>query len=193
VVMRHGILKSNMKTAFVLISLGLLAGCTSVPTDIQYGPAGHVMGFDSGYSELRRGIETWAVRYTGDQYMTGSTVRDLTLLRSAEVTMKAGFSWFVITDKINESGHDLRDTSVSGNHSAQISSGQSSGSTKANPGDKTTTRTANTRFISQYRYEIKCFREAPDIPAVLEAKAVAAELRAKYGIEGSAPIPSTDN
>ena len=179
-----------MKTALVLMSIGFLAACNSIPTDVHYGPVGAVAGIDGGYSELRRGIDTWAVRYTGDQYMTGTTVRDLTLLRCAEIAKKAGFQWFVITDKINESGHDLRDTTVNANpvqYTDRSSSGASSGqmaakTSTAGPGEATPTRMSNTRFISQYRYEIKCFREDPGDAEALDAAVVESELRAKYGI-----------
>jgi len=174
-----------MRTALVLTALGFLAACTSVPTNVQYGPVGTVAGVDGGYSELRRGIDTWAVRSTGDQYMAGSTVRDLTLLRSAEIAKKASFQWFVITDKINESGHDLRDTTVSGDGKGQVSSGQMSAKTSGgvvDPGESTPTRTSNTKFISQYRYEIKCFREDPGDPEALDAAVVESELRTKYGL-----------
>jgi hypothetical protein len=117
--------------------------------------------------------------------MTGTTVRDLTLLRSAEIAKKASFQWFMVTDKINESGHDLRDTTVSGSAKGQVSSGQMAAKTAGgvvDPGETTPTRTANTRFISQYRYEIKCFREDPGDPEALDAAVVESELRTKYGL-----------
>ena len=50
------------------------------------------MGSDVGYSEMRPKTDTWSVRFVVDVYMTGSNVRDLALLRSAETGMKSGVS-----------------------------------------------------------------------------------------------------
>ena len=127
---------------------------------------------------MRRGFDTWAVRYTGDQYTAGSTVRDLALLTCADITIEAGYRWFVISEEINESGHDIKDTTFSGVPTAQVSSGWSGGVDKL-----TGTQTVNTRFFSQYRYEIQCFDEEPSEGEVFDAVLVNDHIRTKYGID----------
>ncbi|RKX35854.1 MAG: hypothetical protein DRP71_02255 [Verrucomicrobia bacterium] len=166
-----------MKVISVLTVAAFLTACSTVPTDVHYGEVGAVAGIDGGYSELRRGIDTWAIRYTGDRKMTGSTVRDLTLLRSAEVAQKAAFQWFVVTEKVDESGHNLQGTSFSGVQTTQTSSSWAGGQDTL-----TGSRTVDTRFICQYRYEIKCYREDPGDPEALDVAVVETELRTKYGI-----------
>jgi hypothetical protein len=167
-----------MKAIPFLVISGLFAACSSVPTDVHYGPVGAVAGVDGGYSSLRRTIDTWAVRYTGDQYMAGSTVRDLALLRSAEIAQNASFQWFVVTEKINESGHNLKGTTFSDVSTVQY---ETATRTKINAASGEV-RTSDTKFIPQYRYEIKCFREDPGDPEALDATVVQSELRQKYGI-----------
>jgi hypothetical protein len=160
------------------IIAGFLVGCTTIPSDVYFGP----LGTDGGYSAMRRGHETWAVRYTGNQYMTGSNVRDLTLLTCAEIAIEAGYLWFVITKEINESGHVVRETTLGGVATAQRSSGWSGGVDTL-----TGSRTTHTKFISQYRYEIQCYHEEPAEGEAFDAIQVADYIRAEYGIDQEFP------
>lgn len=162
-----------MKFFMILTASLALAGCESIPNNPYYGP----LGKDGGYSSMRRSIETWSVRYTGDTKMTGSTVRDLVLLRCSEISKEAGKSWFSILEKVNESGHITEGTSFSGPQTAQISSGWSGG-----VDNLTGSRTVDAKFISQYRFEIKCSQEKPSLEDVYNATETASELRTKYNI-----------
>ena len=169
-----------MKLSVCLASMivGSLAGCSTIPTDVYYGP----LGPDGGYSALRRGFETWAVRFTGNQYMTGSNVRDLTLLACADITIESGYLWFVIIEEVNESGHDIRETSFSGVPTAQRSSSWSGGIDTL-----TGSRTTHTRFFSQYRYEIQCYHEEPAEGEAFDAIEMADQVRTEYGIDQEDP------
>lgn len=164
----------TMRTGLVLLSIFVLGACTTVPQDVAYGPYGP----QGGYSELMRTDRTFAVRYTGHARMAGSTVRDLALLRCAEVTLASGNSWFVIEEEVNESGHDLLNTTMSGVRQTQV----------RDQSNRTVTRTessaqfSETEFISQYLYEIRCFREKPELSAAKDAAAVVADMKTKYGL-----------
>ncbi|MEZ5278303.1 MAG: hypothetical protein R3F07_18120 [Opitutaceae bacterium] len=161
-------------TLISVLALGL-AGCATVPSDVYYGP----LVDDVGYSALNTGPNEWSVRYTGDTHMTGSTVRDLTLLACADLAAGSGCGWFVVNEKVDESGSILHGTSFSGPAREQTSTGYSGGVDKLSG-----TMSSETSFISQYRYEIRCYREQPADPGAFESARVASELRAKYGISG---------
>ena len=169
-----------MKLSVCLASIiaGFLAGCSTIPSDVYYGP----LGPDGGYSAMRRGFETWAVRFTGNQYMTGGNVRDLTMLACADITIESGYLWFVIIEEIDESGHDIRETSFSGVATAQRSSTWSGGVDTLSG-----SRTTHTRFFSQYRYEIQCFHEEPAEGEAFDAIEVADQIRIEYGIDQEVP------
>ena len=128
---------------------------------------------------MKAGTDEWSVRYTGDPHMTGSTVRDLTLLACADLATAAGYNWFVITEKVDESGSITEGTSFSGPATTQTSSGYSGGVDKLSG-----TMSSQTRFISQFRYEIRCFQEKPDIPGALESGPIRKELLEKYSLSG---------
>jgi hypothetical protein len=127
-------------------------------------------------------MEGWAVRYTGDPTMTGSTVRDLALLRCAEIAEDFGYSWFTITDETNESGHVTESTSFRGPQTVQVSSSWSGGVDKL-----TGSQSVDAKFISQYRYEIECSEEEPPPGDTYHAAQTAAHLREKYNL----PEPAT--
>ena len=162
-----------MKLFMILMASLALAGCESIPNNPYYGP----LDKEGGYSSMRRSIETWAVRYTGDSKMTGTTVRDLTMLRCADIAKNSGYSWFTISEKVNESGHISQGTSFKGVPTTQTSSSWSGGQDKL-----TGSQSVDTKFISQYRYEIDCSQEKPSLGDVYNAAEVAAELRTKYNI-----------
>lgn len=162
-----------MKPLTILIAALAMVGCESIPDNPYYGP----LEKDGGYSSLRRSIETWAVRYTGDPKMTGSTVRDLALLRSAEIAENSGYRWFTITETVNESGHVTMSTSFQGPQTAQVSSSWSGGVDKL-----TGSQSVDAKFISQYRYEIECSQEEPSLGDFYNAADTAAHLREKYNL-----------
>jgi len=114
-------------------------------------------GLSGGYSETQLGENVFRVAFEGNGFTSAVRAADLALLRSADVTLERGYSYFVLAS----------DASVS---SATGSSFQGSGFTSSLPS------TMNT---------VVCFKERPAGTAlVYEAKTVRAALRAKYDLDG---------
>ena len=78
---------------FLLISLLtsalLITGCAS-PYKKE--------GFAGGFSETQLGENIWKVSFRGNGYTSGERAADLALLRSAELTLNNGFSYFALVD-----------------------------------------------------------------------------------------------
>ncbi len=82
--------------ALAALSLLNLAACTTQPV---YGPSGP--GGGAGYTDEQLSDNRYRVTYTGTAATDRETVEDFLLYRSAEVTLKAGFTHFIF---------DTRDT-----------------------------------------------------------------------------------
>jgi hypothetical protein len=87
----------NIKSLVLSSALLVLAGCVS-PS--RYEPA---EGRNtSGYSDQRLAENRYRVSFTGNSATRRETVENFLLLRAAEVTREAGYSWFVFDDRDTE-------------------------------------------------------------------------------------------
>ncbi len=77
--------------AFALIA-GLLV-LSSCATEASYHPI--TAGAPDGYSETRLDETHWAVEFIGDASASQETVESHLLYRAAELTVAAGYDWFV--------------------------------------------------------------------------------------------------
>ncbi|MEZ5276544.1 MAG: hypothetical protein R3F07_09210 [Opitutaceae bacterium] len=171
-----------MKRNLFVLLISALAGCSAIPDKVPY----HPLDPEGGYSALHVGKDTWQVRFTGNQYLAGSTVRELAFLTCADLAEEAGYDWFIVTEEINESAHILEGTTFSGVARPQVSSGWSGG-----VDGLTGSQTTQDRFIPQFFFEIRCFHAKPDVANSHEAKAVLESLREKYAIPPRLPKPGT--
>ncbi len=85
-------------TFFLVLSVILISGCSS------YQRKG-VLFNDSGFSEQQLGNNVFRIEYQGSDNNSDEEVSDFNMLRSAEVTLKHGFKYFVIL-KTGDSGSD---------------------------------------------------------------------------------------
>lgn len=86
---------------WALLVLVILAGCASQPL---YSPAKNSQSM--GYYETRLTDNRYRVTFTGGINTPLETVKNLALLRAAELTVENGFDWFEIVDR--ESRGDSR-------------------------------------------------------------------------------------
>jgi len=134
----------------------LLTACATT-----YQPKG-LMG---GYSEIQLGENIFKISFHGNGYTSAERAVDLCLLRSADVTLNAGFKYFVIV----ESGQTAKvgafttptTTTTSGN--ATISGNTIYGNAT------TTTYSGQTYLVSKPSSTnmILCFKEKPDIQGLV--------------------------
>jgi hypothetical protein len=54
-------------------------------------------GLTGGYSETKLGENIWNISFQGNGYTNDERANDFTLLRSAEVCLENGYSFFIIT------------------------------------------------------------------------------------------------
>ncbi|MFN7694400.1 MAG: CC0125/CC1285 family lipoprotein [Burkholderiales bacterium] len=55
-------------------------------------------GFTGGFSEAQLGPNMWRVSFKGNGYTSADRAEEMTLLRSADVVLQAGFTHFAIVD-----------------------------------------------------------------------------------------------
>jgi len=87
----------NFKQVAILSALLALAGCTS-PAVYRPADSEH----HSGYSDKRLADNRYRVTFSGNSATRRETVEDYLLLRAAEVTRDAGYSWFVFDNRETE-------------------------------------------------------------------------------------------
>ena len=86
-----------MKTLQALALALFLSACATVN---PYKPAASATGY--GYSEQRLENDRFRVTFRGDSATNRSEVQDYLLYRSAEVTLQAGYDYFVVTNRATE-------------------------------------------------------------------------------------------
>ena len=79
-----------------------LAGC-STPTPYQPAMAGHRTS--GGYSEQRISEDRYRVNFAGNSLTSRDRVEGYLLFRAAELTVRDGYDWFLIVDRLTE--HDV--------------------------------------------------------------------------------------
>lgn len=117
--------------------------------------------FNSGYTEKQLGENVFQIVFEGHKSSNSEQVSDLNLLRSAEVTLKHGFGYFIILQ-------------TSGNGANQLFDNAPSMASTARGLEKTHAATST----------ILCAREKPEIShgQVYDAASVAKSIREKYGL-----------
>ena len=88
----------NMKLLYFVLLLPVLAGCA---TPTPYAPAEQLGG--RGYSDERLAENRYRITFAGNSVTKRETVENYLLLRAAEVTRRAGYSWFEFDERNTES------------------------------------------------------------------------------------------
>lgn len=132
----------------------------------------------NGYSDVRLGENIFQVSFQGDGYDIRERITDLSLLRSAEVALQNGFSYFLIASMADNSSSATFVTPKTTQMSATVVGSSVYGTATTYGGQSffiTYPNTTNT---------IVCFKEKPNIEGlVYRAGVVMTSLKAKYGIK----------
>ena len=78
-----------MRSIFSIAAIALLAGCAT-----PYQPS----GLSGGFSETQLDANVFRVSFRGNGYTGQERAQEMALLRSAELTLSNGFSYFVIVE-----------------------------------------------------------------------------------------------
>ncbi|MCP4746323.1 MAG: hypothetical protein GY874_09315 [Desulfobacteraceae bacterium] len=139
-------------------------------------------GFEGGYSEAQLGENLFQVSFRGNGYTGLERITDFTLLRSAEVTLKNGFKYFVIVESDRKSKDYTRKTPTrSRTTGSMFSIGDYS-----NIETTTTTSGGDSYTVSKYRITniIVCYKDKPEIEElVFTAEFVNKSIRQKYDLK----------
>lgn len=162
--------------ALILVVLSLLvAGCATT-----YQP----QSFSGGFSETQLDKNVFRVTFKGNGYTQGDRAEDFALLRSAELTLKSGFTHFVIVD--GRSGTDYSSFTTP-TQSTTVGSATIYGNTAY--GRSSTTTTGGQSFLIRKpsaSNTIVCLMARPDGVFAYDAAFVYRSLTEKYGIAAPA-------
>jgi hypothetical protein len=161
-----------MKTITVISLAILLGGCATT-----YQPE----GLSGGFSETQLDTNVFRVSFRGNGYTRAERAEELALLRSAELTLKNGFTHFVVIDGRSREHLDTYTTPTQSYTTATATAYGNAAYGTA----RTTTYGGQTFLISKpsTTNTIMCFNGKPDIQAlVYDAKSVCNSLGQKYGV-----------
>lgn len=163
-----------MKKWFLTLSIiFLISGCAT-----KY----QTTGFTGGYSETRLDDNIFNVSFRGNGFTSRERTSDFNLLRSAELSLKNGFNYFII---ISSKKHTNYSTYTSSTYSTTNYSGTTYGN-NFNGTANTTTTGGETYNIAKPSSSntIVCFKEKPNINGVIyNAKYISKSIKDKYDIK----------
>ena len=143
------------KLAVGFMALWVLSGCAS---PVAYKP--YRAGFISsgGYSDTKIQEGLYRISFEGDNFTTSSRAADLSMLRSAEVTLRDGYRYFTISDNKSDTVSDLSSAGY---------------------------RRVTLDYSPVSVYVIQCYKEKPAQVSgiVYDAGEVAKNIRAQYKIK----------
>ena len=100
---KGGILKKLITLMFISV---LFIGCATSYKDKSFFSGG-------GYSETQLDKNVFNVTFKGNKYTDRERASDLTLLRSAELTLENGFEYFIVRNSDNYSNKRIYTTPIS--------------------------------------------------------------------------------
>jgi hypothetical protein len=162
-----------MKTTAILAAVLFLSACATPYQDISTDVRG-------GFYTERISENHFAVSFSGNGFTAPRRARDLCILRAAELTLEYNYSFFTIDGQRNLS------------RVSQIDMGSTTttnGFVSPYGGFSATSTTSDTQipvFKPGTRLFITCYDSIPSDPhlgRIFDARQVAADLRAKYGIK----------
>ena len=93
------VLRTPAALAAFALAAAALAGCT---TATPYQPDVAGQRISGGYSEQRLGEGRYHVNFAGNTLTSRDRVEGYLLYRAAELTVRDGYDWFVIVDRLTE-------------------------------------------------------------------------------------------
>jgi hypothetical protein len=155
----------------ILITL-ILQGCAT-PYSSQ--------GFMGGFTESRLDSNVFIVNFKGNGFTSSEKAKDYTLLRSAELALEHGYSYFVVTDSLSYNSNVYMHTPTTVNTSASAYGNRNyvygQATTTVNGGDIITVAKPNESAV------VVMFREKPEGVFSYNAKFLVKELKKNYGIK----------
>ena len=180
-------MKIKIKILF-LSSLFILSACA---TPYQK------TGLGGGFSETQLSENIFQVNFKGNSYTSTQRAADFALLRSAELTLKNGYKYFVLSDSNNSIEHSSYTTPLRA-HTRGHANTYGTLNTYGNFGtySGSTDITTTTYFRGGKTYNIKkptsaktivCFKEKPKNGFSFDAEFLKKSLQTKYNLTEEIP------
>lgn len=160
-----------MKKFLILCAVLALTGCAT-----PYSSKGLLGGF----TESQLGENIWQVSFEGNGYTSRKKAIDYTMIRSADLTLLHGFSYFAIIDKnaYNDGGFAMSNSTMNASGTAQTFGNTTYGNAVGN-------RFGTTSFIRfpTANQTIMMFKEKPSGIMSYNAEMVCRSLGENYGVK----------
>jgi len=162
----------------ILLSLVAIAGLAACATSYQ------PQSFSGGFTETQLDKNVFRVSFQGNGYTRAERAEEMALLRSAELTLKNGFTHFAIVDGRSRTDYSAFTTPTQSSTTGTVSSYGNTSYLSAQ-----TRTTGGQTFIAakpSSTNTIVCFNGKPEINTlVYDAQFLFNSLAAKYGVTGS--------
>ena len=140
-------------------------------------------GLTGGFSETQLGENIFRVSFNGNAYTSMERAADFTLLRSAELAVENGFSYFVIIDEDQSTELSTYTTPTQSHTTANVY-----GSGNYATGTATTTTTGGQTYVyskPRSTNTIVCLHDKDQASGIVyDSSFVIKSIREKYGLVG---------
>ena len=161
-----------MRKLAVCCLIPLLAGCSTL-----YQPA----GWGGGYEDVRLAEDVFIVAFHGGSDMRPLQADEFALLRGAELTLRSGYEWFVITKR-----NEYLDvgTFTTPTYTESTGSIEYHGTSAYKSSTSTTYGGQTYRIVRpEVVLTIRCYKEKPEAgEMVFDARFLFSSIKEKYGI-----------
>jgi hypothetical protein len=179
-----------MNKPAILLALAIVfvgSGCTTAPSYLPYDREKMV-----GFLSEKKTEDSYFVTFKGNEGSSASQVRDLTLLRCAEIAKENSAPFFIIEKELDvsaakkpsqeSSNSSNTPTTLSGNTGAFVrGTAASSDASDETSGDRFAPETSETKTPPAYSILIKLLKtKLSTSDKIYTSEEVIAELRAKY-------------
>jgi hypothetical protein len=160
---------------FLTLVVVFLQACSATPYQKQKSI------YSGGYTETQLDENVFRVSFDGNEYTGADRVADFTLLRSADLTLQHGYSYFVVIDANSYSNYSAF-TMPTTSHTTASAHGFGNSAY----GSATTTTTGGQTFLvskPSSTNTIVCFKEKPKNVFSYNAKFIYKNINEKYDIK----------
>jgi len=163
------------KVLIVAVGLLFFSGCA--------GTGYHAVGFTGGYTDVKIQDGIFRVSFRGNSFISKDKVQNLALLRSAEVALENGYSYFVVLEGESGTNQVLYTTPMTSRTYGTVNTYGSSGTYQGN----TTYSGGQTYSFNkpQTILMIKGFKEKPEVSSsiIYDAEQIKTNLKKQYKIK----------
>jgi hypothetical protein len=139
------------------------------------------MGFSGGFEETQLAPNVWKVSFSGNGYTRASRAEDMTLLRSADLTLQSGFTFFALADSSSSTKYSTVTTPSTSTTNVNVYGGSGYAS-----GTATTTTSGGNSFLvtkPSRTNTVVMYKSKPEINTIVyDAEFLCRSMGAKFEV-----------